>query len=150
MRNKVLLIAAILIVVLAGVAAAVVNNSNKDDNSTESATHSENQSAEQHSENTASQQQSQEQTATETTEVKISNYAYSPATIKVKVGQTVTWTNQDSVQHDVVDDNDSADGPKGPLLAKGESYSFTFKKAGTFNYHCTPHSYMKGTVEVTE
>jgi plastocyanin len=45
-------------------------------------------------------------------------------------------------------DTMSADAPSSELLAKGESYSFTFKKAGTYTYHCTPHPYMKGTVVV--
>lgn len=101
----------------------------------------------------ASEQKSEDtlsSTPSASNEVKIQDYSYQPASITVKVGTKVTWTNQDSVRHDVVDDNDNPDGPSGPLLAKGESYSFTFTKAGTYNYHCTPHPYMKGTVIVTE
>jgi amicyanin len=66
----------------------------------------------------------------------------------VKVGTKVTWTNQDSVGHDVVADTESPDAPKSDLLRKGESYSFTFNKAGTYTYYCSPHPYMKGTVIV--
>lgn len=91
---------------------------------------------------------SDQSAAVSTTQVEIKDYAFGPATIKVKVGDTVTWTNQDSDRHDVVDDDSSADGPKSDLLSKGESYSFTFKKAGTFNYHCSPHPYMKAKVIV--
>lgn len=88
--------------------------------------------------------------AVEADEVTISNFAYAPKTIKVKVGTKVTWTNNDSVGHDVAADKPSADAPSSELLNKGESYSFTFKKAGTYSYHCTPHPYMRGTVIVTE
>jgi len=88
-------------------------------------------------------------TPTATSSVTIQNYAFGPANITVKKGTTVTWTNQDSVEHDVVTDNGAA-GPKSELLAKGKSYSYTFDTVGTFSYHCTPHPYMKATVTVTE
>lgn len=81
--------------------------------------------------------------------VTISNYAFSPAAISVKVGTKVTWTNTDTVAHTVTADDASGNGPDSQLLQKGASYSFTFTKAGTYNYHCTPHPYMKGTVVVT-
>jgi amicyanin len=81
----------------------------------------------------------------------IAEFAYKPATLTVKKGTTVTWTNQDSVGHNVVSESGQpAGGPNGPLLAQGESYSFTFNTPGTFRYLCTPHPYMKGTVIVTE
>lgn len=89
-------------------------------------------------------------TDTKDSSVEIKNHAYSPATITVKVGTTVTWTNQDGVRHDVVATNASADAPSSELLARGESYSFTFNKPGTYDYYCTPHPYMKGKVIVTE
>lgn len=82
--------------------------------------------------------------------VDIKDYAYAPATITIKIGDTVTWTNQDGVGHDVVADNPSDDAPNSALLDKGETYSFKFTKAGTYTYHCSPHPYMKGTVIVTE
>lgn len=82
--------------------------------------------------------------------VTISNFAFGPKQITVKVGTTVTWTNQDSVKHDIKMENGSSEGPSSELLAKGESYSYTFDRAGTYNYLCTPHPYMKGTVTVTE
>ena len=88
--------------------------------------------------------------AVATDQVEIENYAFSPQVIKVKVGTKVTWTNKDSVRHDVMADNASSDAPSGPLLAMGESYSFMFSKAGTYTYHCSPHPYMKATVIVEE
>jgi plastocyanin len=80
--------------------------------------------------------------------VSISNYEFTPASITVKAGTKVTWTNQDSVEHTVT--GDGSDGPQSGSLAKGDSYSFTFDKAGTYAYHCQMHPYMKGTVTVTE
>ena len=87
--------------------------------------------------------------AESTDQVKIANYAFSPATITVKVGTKVTWTNTDVVKHNVAMD-DNADGPSSQMLAKGDTYTYTFTKAGTYKYHCTPHPYMKGTVVVAE
>ena len=87
-------------------------------------------------------------TATDT--VTIENYAFSPESITVKVGTKVTWTNKDSVGHTVTADKPSADAPNSDVFMQGKSYSFTFTKAGTYNYHCTPHPYMKATVTVTE
>lgn len=83
-------------------------------------------------------------------QVEIKDYAYAPETITIKAGTTVTWTNKDSVRHDVVAKNMSINTPKSDLLAKGESYSFTFNKPGTYEYYCSPHPYMKGKVVVTE
>jgi amicyanin len=88
--------------------------------------------------------------AVEATAVTLQDYAFGPKDIKVKVGTTVTWTNQDDVHHSVTADKASADAPKSDLFGKGETYSFTFKKAGVYSYHCEPHPYMKGTVTVTE
>lgn len=78
--------------------------------------------------------------------VTIANFAFSPQTITVKKGSTITWTNQDSVGHTVTSDTGSE--LDSPLLSKGQSYSKTFNEVGTFNYHCTPHPNMKGIVVV--
>ncbi len=86
--------------------------------------------------------------AVATMSVKIENYMFMPMVTKVKVGDTVTWTNMDAVHHNVVADQKSADGPDGPLIGKGETYSFKFTKAGTYTFHCDPHPYMHGTVVV--
>lgn len=80
--------------------------------------------------------------------VKIENFAFTPAHISVKIGTKVTWTNEDSIQHNVV--GDSFKDLNGPLLDQGKTFSYTFKKAGDYPYHCNPHPYMKGTVTVTE
>lgn len=79
------------------------------------------------------------------TAVAIDNFAFSPATLNVKMGQQVTWTNKQDVAHTVTADGGTFDHPM-PLDA---TFSFTFPKAGTFAYHCTIHPFMKGTIVVS-
>lgn len=76
--------------------------------------------------------------------VAIQNFAYNPATASVAVGETVTWTNNDSAPHTVTFDS----GPDCGNLANGETTSATFAQAGTYPYHCTIHNNMRGSVEV--
>jgi amicyanin len=80
--------------------------------------------------------------------IAISNFAFSPATLTVRVGTTVTWTNKDSVPHTVVSDAGSSVPFTSPSLATGSSFPFTFTQAGTYTYHCSIHPSMKGTVVV--
>lgn len=88
---------------------------------------------------------------TETTpqnQVTIQNLAFNSNDITVKKGTTVTWTNQDSIAHNVVSSGSGSLGSE--LLAQGESYSFTFNETGTFNYFCEPHPQMVGSVTVVD
>ena len=80
-----------------------------------------------------------------TAAVSIKDFAFKPSTVTVKVGQSVTWTHDDSVPHTVT--SDAADWDSGNL-SKGKTFGHTFEKAGTFTYHCAIHSTMKGTVVV--
>ncbi len=80
-------------------------------------------------------------------QVKMASFAFAPLSITVKVGTTVTWTNQDASPHTVTADDGSFDSGS---LAQGATFSQTFTKAGTFPYHCTFHSTMHGTVTVTQ
>jgi amicyanin len=88
--------------------------------------------------------------ATATEEVEIEDMAFSPASITVKKGTTVTWTNRDAVQHTVTPDNPSTEFAASGMLSSDESYSVTFNTVGTYTYHCQPHPQMTGTVIVTE
>jgi plastocyanin len=88
--------------------------------------------------------------AVATTEVTIQDMAFSPATITVKKGSTVTWTNKDSVSHNVSADESSDLKMLSDTLADGDSFKFTFDKTGTFTYRCDFHPSMTGTVIVTE
>jgi amicyanin len=80
-------------------------------------------------------------------EVKVimTNRSYDPETVTIKVGDTVTWVNEDAPQHDVVADNGEF---KSDLFDKGQTFSFTFTQAGTYPYHCSIHPGMTGTVIV--
>jgi plastocyanin len=77
---------------------------------------------------------------------KIEGFAFHPGTIKVKAGQKVTWTNHDSATHTVTADDASFDSGS---LAGGKAFSFTFSSPGTFKYHCSIHTSMVGTVDVS-
>ncbi|MDO8490527.1 MAG: cupredoxin family copper-binding protein [Dehalococcoidia bacterium] len=77
--------------------------------------------------------------------VTISNFAFSPASISVPVGTTVTWTNKDSEAHTVASDSGVFNSGN---LSTNKSFSYTFATAGVFPYHCSLHTYMKGTVTV--
>lgn len=147
MKNKGLAAVIVIVLVLAVIVGAMAlgNDDNPADNMSEMETSQ--------TENTPAVQENSSQPATVSSqanavEVEIKDSAYTPATIKVKAGTTVTWTNRDSIKHDVTADDKSDDAPMSELLAGGESYSFTFNKTGTYTYHCTPHSFMKGTVIV--
>jgi amicyanin len=77
-------------------------------------------------------------------------FAFSPATITIKVGTTVTWTNNTGAPHTVTSDDGTTfdSGINTPIAANGGTFSFTFAKAGTFTYHCQIHPFMKATVIV--
>ncbi len=79
-----------------------------------------------------------------TAAVAIKNNAFDPKTVTIAKGDTVTWTNQDSYAHDV--DLDALG--KSPNMKQGEIFSKTFDQAGTYNYDCDIHPFMKGTVIV--
>jgi plastocyanin len=78
--------------------------------------------------------------------VDIQNFAFSPDTLSVPAGTTVTWTNLDSTAHTVTADNGAFNSDD---LPTGQTYSFTFNTPGTYAYHCSIHPYMTGTVTVT-
>jgi amicyanin len=78
--------------------------------------------------------------------VNIDNFAFAPATLTVPVGSTVTWTNHDEEPHTVVANDGSF---RSPGLDGKATFSFTFTKAGTYDYICSIHPFMHGTVVVT-
>jgi len=79
--------------------------------------------------------------------VMIMNYAFSPSSLTVAPGTTVTWTNMDTAPHTVT----VTSGPvkfNSPNLQKGDTYSFTFTTAGTYKYYCAVHPDMTAAVTV--
>lgn len=82
-----------------------------------------------------------------TQQVMMQNYAYSPATLTVRVGDTVTWVQHDEAPHDVV----TTSAPvafRGPKLSAGQSWSYTFRQPGTYSYYCSVHPDMRASVTV--
>ena len=79
--------------------------------------------------------------------VSVSNFAFSPATVTVPQGQTVRWDFQDNTVHTATDTTAMALFDSGQKTA-GESFSFLFRSAGIYPYHCEIHSSMTGAVQV--
>lgn len=126
-----------VIVVIGGIVYAATRNSNSGDNSSMAGM------------DMSKQTDNSSQTPQATDKVTIQNFSFSPASITVKKGTTVTWTNQDSTAHTITE-TDGQTGPKSSNLAQGQSYAFTFNSTGTFHYDCSIHPNMTGTVTVTE
>ena len=76
--------------------------------------------------------------------INITNFAFDPNSITVKLGSTVRWVNRDSVPHRIL----FANGADSKILAPSQSWSNKFDQAGTFDYACTIHPTMQGTVIV--
>lgn len=79
--------------------------------------------------------------------IKMQNIAFDPKSVTVKVGQKVTWTNEDTVDHNVT--SQSGETIKSDNFGKGGTFSFTPKKAGTIKYVCTIHPGMTATLTVS-
>lgn len=73
--------------------------------------------------------------------------SFSPTTVTVKVGQTVTWQNTDSITHRMLDNGGSFDS--GTLSGGATSTPVKLTTVGAFPYHCTIHPSMTGTITVT-
>jgi len=71
------------------------------------------------------------------TAVTIANFAFSPANVTIKAGDTVTWTNNDTVAHTVT----GTGFDSGPI-PQGGTFQHTFDAAGSFDYKCTIHPSM--------
>jgi plastocyanin len=78
-------------------------------------------------------------------EVTIKGRAFHPATLRIKKGESVTWKNNDDIDHTV----DAEDGSfSSGTIKSGKSFTHTFKKAGKYAYSCHLHPRMKGTIVV--
>ncbi|OBB95189.1 amidase [Mycobacterium sp. 852002-40037_SCH5390672] len=79
-------------------------------------------------------------------QVAIDGFAFEPASVTVAAGTTVTWTNRDEEPHTVA----ASDGSfHSPGMGTGATFAHTFSTAGTFDYVCSIHPMMRGTVVVT-
>jgi plastocyanin len=77
--------------------------------------------------------------------VKIDNFSFTPTTVTIPVGTTVTWTNADDIPHTVVSDDKTF---KSKALDTDEKFSYTFTKAGTYSYFCSLHPKMTAKIVV--
>ncbi len=80
-------------------------------------------------------------------QVGMKDLKFIPADITVKAGETITWTNQESVPHNVVNAQEG-EQPKSELFNEGGTYEFTPKEPGKIEYVCTIHPGMEGTITV--
>jgi plastocyanin len=85
-----------------------------------------------------------------TVEIAMKDISFQPSTITIKVGTTVTWTNDDPVAHTVT--SGTRGNPSGLFdsgnVGPGQTFSFTFNEPGTYDYYCKIHSGMDGVVVV--
>ena len=77
--------------------------------------------------------------------VSIDNFTFSPPTITVAAGSTVTWVNQDDIPHTVVASDKAF---KSKVMDTDEKFSFTFTRPGEYAYFCSLHPHMVGKVVV--
>jgi plastocyanin len=78
-------------------------------------------------------------------QLTVENFNFTPADITVAPGTTITWTNNDDVEHTVTAPDN---GFSSKALETGDSYSFTFTQPGTYTYFCAIHPFMTGRVTV--
>jgi plastocyanin len=78
--------------------------------------------------------------------VAIDNFTFNPATLTVKAGTTVTWTNRDDIPHGLAATNNVF--KRSQALDTDDSFSFTFTTPGTYQYFCYIHPHMTGTIVV--
>jgi plastocyanin len=78
--------------------------------------------------------------------VSIDNFTFTPQSLTVKAGTTVTWTNKDDIPHGIA----SADNAfkKSKALDTDDSFAYTFATPGTYQYFCYIHPHMTGTIVV--
>jgi plastocyanin len=81
-----------------------------------------------------------------TKDVAINKAGFSPVTVTIATGDTVKWTNKDTVNHQVVADTGAF---ASPILAPNKDYSFTFRASGTYRYRDALEPAERGTVKVT-
>lgn len=75
----------------------------------------------------------------------IENFTFTPADVTAAVGETITWTNEDSAAHTVTLDDGACDTGN---IAQNASAGLVFDAAGTYPYHCKIHPNMTGTITI--
>lgn len=137
------ILAVVVVVIIAIAAWFLFANNNSNSNSSLNGNNNNNSSSNQtpagNNNGTANQ-------ATASGQINIKNMMFTPSQISVSKGGTVTWTNNDSIAHTVTSDTggelNSGD------IQPGSTYSHTFNQTGSFQYHCSIHPSMRGTIVV--
>lgn len=141
MGKSTLVAIVVVAILIIGGAVALIYKSNSN-----SPTQSTSDSA-QNKSNTSSTSSNANQTSA-TGIINIKNMMFTPSQITVQKDGTVTWTNNDNTAHTVTDDLSNVGGPASGNIEPGSTYSFTFNKTGSFQYHCSIHPSMRGTIVV--
>jgi len=95
----------------------------------------------------ASSHQASDKSEAAGNQVTIDNFSFTPQTLTIPAGSTVTWTNKDDVPHTVVATNQKF---KSKALDTDETFSFTFTDPGTYEYFCSVHPKMVAKVIVEQ
>ncbi len=77
--------------------------------------------------------------------VSIENFSFVPQVIRISLGESVTWSNNDGSPHAIAFKSGE---PGSDTLFPGKTYTRTFNRPGTYEYFCSIHTYMTGRVEV--
>jgi plastocyanin len=80
------------------------------------------------------------------THLTIDNFTFKPDAVTVPVGTRIVWVNDDDIPHSIVETMGKFHSP---ALDTEDKFSFTFDKAGSYEYFCGLHPHMKGKVVVT-
>lgn len=81
----------------------------------------------------------------EAVKINIDNFSFAPQDVTVPVGATVTWVNRDDIPHTVVSESKKF---KSKALDTDDTFAFTFREAGTYEYYCSLHPKMTAKVTV--
>ena len=138
MKNTIIIIVVLLIIGVSGYYFITNQNSNATPSNTPTVSNNPTNNISPDSNNT--------NTTVSNVTVDIKNFSFNPSPLTIKVGTKVTWINNDNVPHTVTSDSGSL--LNSPTLSPGQSFSFTFTKSGTENYHCTIHPMMKSKIVV--
>jgi plastocyanin len=139
------LIALIIIIVIVVIAAVALTHKTNTPNPYNSSTGTQSNTGTQ---NKTSSNQNNVNQPSAVGSIDIKNMAFTPSQITISKGGTVTWTNNDTTAHTVTDDLSNVGGPASGTIEPGQTYSFTFNKTGSFQYHCSIHPSMRGTIVV--
>ena len=101
--------------------------------------------------NTSSNAVTVEMTKGSSSDSKCADKCYTPSTVQIKIGDTITWKNVDTAAHTVTSGKDAtSDGLfDSGMIPAGSPFSHKFDKIGTYDYYCMVHPWMTGKITVS-